>query len=498
MLAQKLILSYSSKIIVQFIQIIATIIVARIAGPTVIGTIAYCLSFVSMFIFVADLGSGTAHIKLISEGQKTEDCITTYSTIKVILTILFLFIVICAYFVQKYFLNGFESKTHEIVLFIFLTIIVIERLLDIIKTTFAANTQQAKQDIPDFIYILLYQLFRIGIVLAGYKAIALALGNFFALLIVIPLYIYLFKEYSFGILKKALIKKYLAIGIPVLLIGVATNMSNYLDKVILQYFCDSTEVGYYTAGFKIGGFILLIANSVSMLFFPLFSKAISEGNIDFIKDKINKFERFSLIFIMPVVIIVVLFSDVIVLTLLGKEYINSISILSIITVAMFFYTLFVPYGNIILGMGYFKAAAIVNIINFTCFIILQILLVHPKLFGFGAMGAAIAVLFSRVLISFMFILVSKYKCNISMNVKNLKYLLFGLSIYFISKYLLKNIISESYFYYFLFVLSFLILNYLLLYLFKMFNKTDIQYISQLLNIKELKKYIKSEILKKDL
>ena len=70
MLAQKLILSYSSKIVVQFFSIAASIVVARIAGPTVLGTVAFGLAYVSMFSFIADLGIGTAHIKLVSEGEE--------------------------------------------------------------------------------------------------------------------------------------------------------------------------------------------------------------------------------------------------------------------------------------------------------------------------------------------------------------------------------------------------------------------------------------------
>ena len=82
MLAQKLILSYSSKIVIQFIQIVASIVVARIAGPTVLGTVAFGLAFVSIFAFIADLGIGSAHMKLVSEGQDVGSCISTYSFLK--------------------------------------------------------------------------------------------------------------------------------------------------------------------------------------------------------------------------------------------------------------------------------------------------------------------------------------------------------------------------------------------------------------------------------
>jgi O-antigen/teichoic acid export membrane protein len=63
MLTQKLVLSYSTKIAIQFIQMVASFIVARIVGPGVMGTIAYGLAYVSIFLFISDL----VHIKFISE-----------------------------------------------------------------------------------------------------------------------------------------------------------------------------------------------------------------------------------------------------------------------------------------------------------------------------------------------------------------------------------------------------------------------------------------------
>ena len=86
MLAQKLVLSYASKIAVQFIQMAAMFVVARIVGPNVLGTVAFGLAFVSMFLFVSDLGLSSAHMKLISEGQDEAKCIGTFGRLKIILT----------------------------------------------------------------------------------------------------------------------------------------------------------------------------------------------------------------------------------------------------------------------------------------------------------------------------------------------------------------------------------------------------------------------------
>src|SRR4030042_1351195 len=183
MFAQKFILSYGSKLLVQFLQIIASIIVARVAGPAVLGTITFGMAFVSVFLFLPDLGTGTAHIKLISEGEDLGRCISTYTRIKFILIALFFVVVLGFYGGQKYLLGlQFESVTHEYVILLFLVAAVIEEMVSIPKTTFMARTEQAKTDIPQVAREALNQVFRIVIVYLGYRAVALALGNLVSVL----------------------------------------------------------------------------------------------------------------------------------------------------------------------------------------------------------------------------------------------------------------------------------------------------------------------------
>ena len=350
MLAQKLILSYSTKIIVQFVQIVASIIVARVAGPTVLGTVAFGTAYVSMFMFIADLGIGTAHIKLLSEGRDEATCIGTYAGLKIFLTMLFCLVVLGVFFVQKFgFNNIFESSIHEKVILISLISITISQLFQIPQVTFAARTEQAKQDIPNFVKTLLYQILRIIVVLLGYRALTIAFSNLVATIVVIPIYIILFRKYKIGKFDRELAKQYLKISLPLIVIVICQTLIHWTDKVILQYLTNSKEVGYYVAGFKIGGFIFMIGNSVGMLFFPIFSKAISQEKYVEINSKISKFERFSLLFVFPVTVFCSIYADLIVKFILGDRYTNSILILAIINISMFIMVFRQPYGNVLSG-----------------------------------------------------------------------------------------------------------------------------------------------------
>lgn len=158
MLKQKLSLGFISKIIIQMIQMVSSIVVARVAGPTVLGTVSFGLAFVGMFRFIGALGLGSAHFKIMHEGYKQEDCTKTYAILHLATKTMFLVTVGLYFIVQKYvFGYPFESKDHEYVIIVLMISIFLETIIDIPRANFGARTEQAKQDIPDIIRVFLIQ-----------------------------------------------------------------------------------------------------------------------------------------------------------------------------------------------------------------------------------------------------------------------------------------------------------------------------------------------------
>ncbi len=494
MLKQKFILSYGSKMFVQFLTIAASIVVARVAGPTVMGTVAWALAYVQMLGFIADLGLGTAHIKMISEGRDSEKCLGTFVVLKLGGSFLYLLAFIGYFFFQKLVLGKeFESEIHEYVVFITLGMLMLKDFQSIAVSTFAGKTEQAKQDIPYMLKGFIYQVSRVVIVLLGGKAIALAFGNLAAEILVFPLYIYLFKKYKIGKFDKQLAKEYLKIAAPVLVLGAATTLTNTIDKVLLQEFTGSEQVGYYTAGFRVGGFILLISRSMSMLFFPMFSAAVAKGDFNYIKEKIFKFERFSFLFILPAVILVTLYAEDIVLLLLGDQYIPSIKVMAIVTVALFLTVFNTPYGNVITGLGKFKLVAIISIVNLAIYAGILVLFLHEDVFNMGSVGVAWSLLITNVLLGVVYRYFSTRATKVINNKMAVKFILYGVINYLISWYLFSNYFSETVIWRISFLPIYLIITYTSFVLFKWMNKGDLMQVLGLFNVKAMKNYISGEI-----
>jgi O-antigen/teichoic acid export membrane protein len=492
MLAQKLALSYSSKIAIQAVQMIAMFIVARIVGPTVLGTLAFGLAFVSMFLFVADLGLGSAHIKLISEGQDESKCIGTFAVLKSGLILVFSLTVLGYYVVQKYVLQiPFESKEHEYVILIYLLITAISQFVSIASSTFAAKTEQAKQDIPYFIQITLYQILRIIFAVLGATAIGLAFSNLAAVVLVIPLYLYLFKDYKVGKFDKELAMKYFKISLPLLVITIVQTIIYSTDRVILQYLTNSEEVGYYSAGFSIGQFIRLIEASVGLLFFPMFSALIAKGEFGTINSRINKYERFNVIFILPLVAAISICSDLVVKLALGHKYLETIPVLGFINISMYVSVVTLPYMNLISGKGLFKQSAYIYLFSLIIYAGFAFVLVSPNVLNLKGVGIAGSLIAVNVFLGILFAFYSKRKMP-DVNLFQSKLLMFyGIAISFV--FLVVYLYMDTMLSHILTAVGYLLVYFGIGFLAKMFKKEDVSMVLELMNSKKLLGYINSEM-----
>ncbi|MCF8261081.1 MAG: oligosaccharide flippase family protein [Melioribacteraceae bacterium] len=495
MLAQKLLVSYSSKIINQFIQLAVTVVVARVAGPTVIGTVAFALAYTNTFKFISDLGIGTAHIKLVSEGKHNEGALlATMVRIKFLLLIIFVVFVSIVFIIQYYFMNlNFESNEHVIVIFLSLSVTVIEQLYTIPKTTFAAKVQQARQDIPNMLYNLIFQILRLSVVLIGFGAIAIVSTKFIAAMIVLFIYYKLFStKINLKLFDSQIARKYFSISGPIIIIMICQSVIYMSDKVILQFFTNSTEVGIYTAGFKFGGYIQMIGSSIGILFLPIFSKAFVEDKIDEINHKIKKFARFSFNFILPLALFIAIFSDQIILILLGAEYIGSIPILAIITFSTFLMVSATPYGNIISGRGEFKNLAYFYTIQLFVFLLLAITLVYPEFLNLKGLGLSMSILISNVILALCFLIFAKKIDSRLVVGHGLSSFVFGL-VYSSIYYILYVLFGDALIYKIFFVVLFFPLYFILSYYLKITTEEDYVNFKLLFNIGKIKKYISVEL-----
>ena len=493
MLTQKLILGYTSRIIAQLISMIAGIIVARIAGPTIIGTVAFGMSLVSMFTFFADLGIGNAHIKLVSEGRNLGDCIKTFTVLKSILIFVFVILLILYLIIKRFVFHiQYESPVHFYVIIIWLCTITVSQFLYIPITTFMALTQQARQDIPNLIQIGLTQIIRVVAVLIVASAIVLSFANLLGILLVVPLYLYLFRNYEIGRFDKNLARDYIKIAAPIIIMVLYGTFIGYFDKFLLQYFSNSEQVGYYTVGFSIGSLVQIVGLAVGQVFFPTFSSSVTKKDYDYINRTIEKYERFVYIFLMPVTIFFMLYSRIIIKLLLGNEFLPSSPILFLIFSGAFFFVINLHYGNLLLGAGYINKSARLSLYSLIFFISLNLIFVAPQMLNLKAIGSAFAWTINCLFLGLLFrVSVSKLIKEVSVW-RNKKYWLFGLINLVVFFSFSRFISNRAIYFKIIFPVIYFSLTYITFYLLNMLRQEDIQVALRIFDIRSMKEYIKTE------
>lgn len=492
MLKQRFLVQFGSMMLVRVVGTIAGIIVARIAGPGVLGAVSYGVAYVSVFGFITGL-FGSAHIKLVSEGQDLGKCLAVYSRLQKIGALLYFLVVLGWFLIQKYVLHyPFESREIEIIIIISLlahTVTILEQYSSVV---FTARLQQAKANLPHVTKELLWYLGRVVIVLLGYRALALSAWGLVSAVLVVPMIWRLLRELPRGEFDKDLLKKYIAYGIPSLLIAVIGSITGYAGKLMLGHYTNTTQIGYYSAAFSIGGMLLLISVPVGNIFFPLFSKYTAIGDWTSLNAKIQAYQDIIVIFVFPVLCLLSLIGGEFMILLLGEKYIPSVTPFVILMFATYIMLLGMPYGNIISGMGKFYLNALINLIKLGVFFVSLTLLISPKFLGLGATGLAINTLVLNLCVNSLYLYFAKRHGDVRINktnhIRHILIISITGGIYFLSMLVKLPAIPQA----LIQSVVFLAAVYLSMYAFGLVKKEHAKVILEALNFRKTVNYIKDE------
>ena len=177
-----------------------------------------------------------------------------------------------------------------------------------------------------------------------------------------------------------------------------------VDKVFIQLFWSSKEVGWYFAIFNLSRFVILVVTSVGLLLFPTISEYYSRNEMDKIREKVLKSERYLSMIVFPIVTMIIILAEPIIHILLSDKYLPGVHILQILPLFVLLEALARPYVSKMQGMDMPELVRNRFLIMVSANVILNLILIPRdirslglNLFGLGAEGAAIATVISYVL-----------------------------------------------------------------------------------------------------
>lgn len=493
MLKQRFLVQFGSTAITHFIGMLAGILVARIAGPSVVGVIAYGTAYAGILGFINGL-FGTAHIKLVSEGKDHAECMAVFSRLQGASVLIYMIAIAGWFLTQKYILHyKFESNVIQIVVVLSILAHFLGEYGQYANTVYTANLKQAKANIPNFIKTLLWHIGRIVIVLLGYRAIVLSAWNLLLVVLLAPFLYRMLKEYPLGKYDPRLAREYFRYAVPVLIIVVVNSITGHAGKLFLAHYTNTTQLGYFSAANSMGGMFMLIAMPVGQIFFPLFSGMITRGNWQGVNTNIRKYQEFIVLFAFPLICSLAVAGGPLLLLVLGTRYRPSVTPFIVLLYATYFVLWGLPYGNIISGMGKFYLSAWINVIKLIVFAISITVFVSPKFLNLGATGVALNLLVLNLAVNSLYVYFAKKHGDVRLGFTNHFRHLLIITItgagYFLANYL-KSLTDL---WWLIYIPVYLLTVYLILISLRLIGKEHWNLLREAFNFKKTINYVNGEM-----
>ncbi len=464
-------------------------------GPSEYGTLVWAIAIMTSLNVVADLGFDSAHIKRTSEGKDQSDRLATYMLVKVILMAIMIVIVASFLLLWPHLSSDTITEGTTSLLIIFTVYFIFFDLATIFTCTFMAREEVARYAL----IILADPVVRVPLTVylavnhASLTEVGLAYVCGSLTMLVMALVVFFRSGLKIG--RPNRFKEYFSFAIPISTIAVIITLSTNLDKVFIGLFASKEAVGFYTSAFTLMLMVSAIGSAVANVTFPVFSRLITEGRKDTIRESTYAAERLIALLVAPVIAFCMVFPELILTTLFGSGFAEAAPALQLLAFAFYINMLNGIYFSQIYSFNLPKTAAKINITWFALDIVLVLVLVPSSYLGLSLVGAAIAYTVSVGLSSALTRLVTGKLSGSIMNIKIIPITLTAAAAA-ASILFLQHILPLSGLWGVLvYAPSLLLVYFVLVYGTRLLSKGDIDYLLDVVNPLKLISYVRSEVKK---
>ncbi len=381
-IGQTSIVYFVSKLLATAFGFLATLYIARLLGPEVLGSYYLAIGLVAWLSIVGRIGVTDAIIKRVSEGEEQGSHVTAGSTIIAVLFI----VTAAALFVAKPYVDqyiGF-SATLFVILILFVTLV-----HSAVSSVLTGLRLVHVNGVLTTVKIGSRSVFQILAVIAGLEIVGLFFGYIAGFVVVIALggvvigrnlkEVSLPQKRHFRSL--ADFAKFSWLG------SLQSKMFSYTDILVLGLFTPSALIGVYSIAWNISEFLIIFATAISTTLFPEISQLSTDSDNDSraIRNLVENALAYAGLFLVPGLIGGAVIGERL-LRIYGKEFTQGATILVILIVA----NLVMSYQNQILNtlnaINRPELAFRVNGLFVVANVSLNVLLIYR----YGWIGAAVA------------------------------------------------------------------------------------------------------------
>ena len=442
-------------IIAAFLGYLVRLILAKNLTVEQFGLFYAVFAFIALLSLIKTFGYDRALIKFIPEfshekrGDKIKSSIIYVSIIQLITnTIIILLVYLLANYLSIHF---FKAEEASLILKLLAIGFFIDSFVVIIKFCFQGFKKMVLFSVLDLIRMLsLVVITLIGINM-GLGLLSPAVAYLLAPLILLFIFGFIFVKKVFPeifkvnlILDIKLFKKISKYSLFIMLTRSGVLVLGHTDSLMLTYFLGISAVGLYNVALPTSKILIYFPLAIGSILLPVTSELWVKRKRLILREGMESLYKYSMIIILPLALIMVSFTDLILLVLFGKEYVPASLALKILSIGAIFITLHQINANFFSGIGKPQIHSKI-IYSAVLFNLAGNLILIPLL---GIVGAAITTSVSYLLMMVVGLTKIKRFIKISLPIGSwLKTLISGLiftfSIWVLKKMIFLNVWIES-------------------------------------------------------
>tara|TARA_B110001452_G_scaffold267584_1_gene278246 strand:+ start:2409 stop:3707 length:1299 start_codon:yes stop_codon:yes gene_type:complete len=373
--------------------LIIGVLVIRYLGPEQFGLLSYSLSYVAIFSFLVSLGLDGIVVREIVRNPKDSNIIVTTSFVMKLLVLLIVVLIINT-------ISSYSNDSIELKLIIFVTSLnLLQEPFNVFFNYFQAIVKIKNislsiigSKLAVIILKLLLIYFQCNLI---YFVIVDSIIIVSLSIIYLILYLKHTKVHVFDVFKfdKKIAVFLLKDSWPLMISSGAILMYMRLDQIMIKDMLSLTDLGFYSTSVKLAEAWYFIPMTITSVMFPMLIKA-KKLTFQMYEHRLKQlfFACFitSLFFCVPIY----LFSDLIIKSIFGIEYMASSSPLKILSLAGLFVSMGYVNGKWMVVENYTKLSLLRNVIGLIINILLNLYLIPIYGINGAAFSTVISILFS--------------------------------------------------------------------------------------------------------
>lgn len=350
---------------------------ARELGAARLGTFFLFQAVLFVLRRPADLGIGIATQKRISEGTDPEGDLSTAVLLKVGL----LLVMVTGLLVARGYINDYIGLDLTVLLAVAL---VIQEMAALMKNTLSGELRVGETAIIDFSYNVATYGSGVILVYLGYGVVGLVSGLIVGLTVRFVLS-FRARNTEFGRPSRERVRSLASYAKFTVIPGVGYQIHQWLDILILGVLATNNAVGVYEVAWRVGGPVLLAAQSIGVAIFPQFSSWESAGSRDAIEDLFSKVLTPSMFLVFPAFFGTLVLSEEILTLVFDAEFGAAWLALIVIMAGKIPTGVRDLVGKALYGLNKPKYVTIATVVTIVANLVLNVVLIWK----FGIVGAAL-------------------------------------------------------------------------------------------------------------